>query len=366
MAKNKDNNEDPEEEKNNQFEDDDDFGLPDLDYDELEEEADQEFENMAEEPELDDVFNEEEIEVPEEDTPEESPASQEMEVEADLGEELGDDDWEKDLEMELDEEMKSGSLDESFYEEESFEEFQDNFEEKPKATPSPSFEEEDESVGGSVFGVDEEDEVIAADDDSDDFYSGIDEPVEAPKPAASETSAFRPSYADTTTTEETAKKGGFTKLVVIGTLLFLVVGAVLFILFDSSSLSSEPKAEKPKPEAVKPKPEPKPEPVVEKKPEPAKPKKPVANTVAAGEITKLPERNGKSYIIIASFFDGDMADDYAKKLSGEGKSPYIIPPFKDHRFYRVAIAEYENFIDAKDNLATYQGQYGADVWPLRY
>ncbi|MEO9475640.1 MAG: hypothetical protein ABJG41_08895 [Cyclobacteriaceae bacterium] len=44
----------------------------------------------------------------------------------------------------------------------------------------------------------------------------------------------------------------------------------------------------------------------------------------------------------------------------------MIPPFKDYRYYRVAIAEYDIFSDAAASVESFKMEYGEEVWPLRY
>ncbi|MEQ9307524.1 MAG: SPOR domain-containing protein, partial [Marinoscillum sp.] len=90
------------------------------------------------------------------------------------------------------------------------------------------------------------------------------------------------------------------------------------------------------------------------------------NTKPAGEVTRLSEKTGKTYIIVGSFFDDDIANDFAGDLSVKGRSPMVIPPFGESRFYRVAIAEFETFKDAQASLDGYKTEFGADIWPLRY
>jgi len=80
----------------------------------------------------------------------------------------------------------------------------------------------------------------------------------------------------------------------------------------------------------------------------------------------LSEATGKTYVVIGSFFDDDLANDYAEELSADGKSPIIIPPFGESRFYRVAIAEFNSFKDAQGGLESLKAEYGNDIWPLRY
>jgi len=83
-------------------------------------------------------------------------------------------------------------------------------------------------------------------------------------------------------------------------------------------------------------------------------------------VTNLDDRNGKAYVIVASFIDSDLAIDHANKLAAEGKSPYVIPPFGSSRYSRVGIAEFGSFEAAAATLDNYKSEYGDDVWALRY
>jgi cell division protein FtsN len=127
------------------------------------------------------------------------------------------------------------------------------------------------------------------------------------------------------------------------------------------------KKEQPKPAVEQPKPaEPEPKKEEPKKQEPKPTPKPVATQTTPGEVNALDQRTGKAYIIVASFVDGDLAADHASNLAGKGKSPYIIPPFNNGLYYRVAIAEFNTFDDATRNLENYKGEFGNDIWTLRY
>jgi hypothetical protein len=338
MANNKDQNEDPEEEKKNQFDEDDDFGLPDLDYDELDEESDDDL-SM-------DAFIEEELqddEVMDEIAEAKTEATLDEKEEDVFGE---DDDWEKQLEAELEDELKSGEFGEeveSFYQEESFDEFDSETTNKTKV----------DAPGVSVFSGDITPDPVKEAPKQESYTAKN----EAPKKEV----PFKPQYGQYLDNGK-SNKSKLTKIIIIGVVLFAVVASV-FLYFDKmASKKVKPVAKVEKPVAKEPVAEVV-EPVVEA---PKEVKKAVANTVAAGEIIKLDQATGKTYVIIASFFDDDMAMDYANKLSAQGKSPYIIPPFKDHRYYRVAIAEYNTFADASGNLEGFKQEYATEVWPLKY
>jgi hypothetical protein len=187
-----------------------------------------------------------------------------------------------------------------------------------------------------------------------------------------------------------SESGGksITKFIVIGVIVaFLLAAGLLYmqsILDENKSSSKIVKVEKTTPEPVAQDPDPEPiveEPVEEKQEPvtttPAKPTpspvvqkpQPVANNNAefTGSATTLRERTGRAYIVAGSFFDEDMASDYCKKLISQGiTSPFIIPPFNDTKFYRVAIADFGTYKEAADAIAQYQESYGQDIWALKY
>lgn len=339
MADDKNKNEDPEEEKDDQFDDDEDFGLPDLEYDELDEDdedgsSDDEFEEGATE---DDISAEED----------EIDLSGDNLDDIDISEEeMSDDDepedWEKELEKELEDELKAEEESPGFYEEESYEEF----------------ETKEEEIPASVFDNDEAPAPKAAPQ-----YAA--KPYEEVKPKSTSNVGRTVYQADSG-----SDKGKFTRTVVIGTLLFAAIAVVLLVLYNGDSTPKVAKKEKPV--ATKPvvKEEPKETPKEEVKPAEPKPKpkpKPApSNTLPAGEITKLPQATGKTYVIVGSFFDDDLATDFANELAVKGRSPMVIPPFGASRFHRVAIAEFNSFKDAQQGIEEYKAEFGADIWPLRY
>lgn len=286
---NKNKDEDPEEEKKNQFDDDEDFGLPDLEYEELEDDDDTSEESSDPEPAA------------------EAPEA---------------DEWEKELEEQPEEETKVDDTNESsedlFYQEESFDEFE-----------QPASE------------------------------SGSDQPVFDTDTGAG---TPPPTYTAQYDTGDSSR-GKFARVVVIGTLLFAVIAIVFWLVNDGAPEPKEPIAEIEPPTEVIPVDT---MPVVEEPVVEPEPVESQANRRTPGEITVLEQQTGKSYIVIGSFFDGDLAQDYAKKLSAEGKSPLIIPPFKNYRFHRVAIAEFESFKAAQASVETYKQEYGDSVWSLRY
>lgn len=85
-----------------------------------------------------------------------------------------------------------------------------------------------------------------------------------------------------------------------------------------------------------------------------------------GTIETLSERTRRYYVVIASAVDGDLLMDHAKKLSVQGVSTKIIPPFGKHKFYRLAVAEGDTYTETQTTADGLKGQYGEGVWVIRY
>ncbi|HET8859644.1 SPOR domain-containing protein [Marivirga sp.] len=100
---------------------------------------------------------------------------------------------------------------------------------------------------------------------------------------------------------------------------------------------------------------------VEPEPEVMEPEEPII-----GEVNTLNSRTGRSYVVVGSFFDDDLARDYADKLIKSGTNVYIIPPFGKSKFNRVAIEETDSFAKASTRATELAGQYKEQPWPLKY
>ncbi len=93
---------------------------------------------------------------------------------------------------------------------------------------------------------------------------------------------------------------------------------------------------------------------------------PVDETPAVGTVELLGSRTGKSYVIIGSFFDEDLAQDEGNKLAQGGVSTKVIPPFGRARFYRLAVGEFDSFREAAGNIDAYKSDFGENIWVLKY
>lgn len=93
---------------------------------------------------------------------------------------------------------------------------------------------------------------------------------------------------------------------------------------------------------------------------------PVDETPAVATVDLLGSRTGKSYIIVGSFFDEDLAVDEGNKLAQGGVSTKVIPPFGRARFYRLAVGEFDSFREAAGNIEDYKSDFGENIWVLKY
>ncbi len=76
---------------------------------------------------------------------------------------------------------------------------------------------------------------------------------------------------------------------------------------------------------------------------------------------------GRSYIIIGSFVDEDLARDLGQKLSARGVGIRILAPTsRAPLLHRVAVADYNTFNDALGEIEAYKLDYGESAWVLKY
>ena len=72
-------------------------------------------------------------------------------------------------------------------------------------------------------------------------------------------------------------------------------------------------------------------------------------------------------IVINSFFDGDLAVDYANKLAVDGFDSKILAPSDKKSFSRVVInEEFGSWQEAEANKAQFTEVFGDDIWVLKY
>ena len=85
-----------------------------------------------------------------------------------------------------------------------------------------------------------------------------------------------------------------------------------------------------------------------------------------GTFETINTGTGRYYIVLNSFFDEDLAADYARDLAAQGISTYIIGPPDKKGFNRVVIDEdYGSWNDAENRLNELKGTFGDAIWVLK-
>jgi len=169
--------------------------------------------------------------------------------------------------------------------------------------------------------------------------------------------------------EEDEEESKPTGLIVFGiiTLLLIIGISVYLFMFNgleqvSSWFGSEPE---PTTTFVEPEPEPIPEPepeVVEEDPVPD-----VDPLAPYSEISTISEPTGRSFIVVNSFVDADLAQDYGNKMLEQGVGVKILSPTdRAPLMHRVAVADYSDFEQAMNEVQMFREKYGENAWVLKY
>ncbi|WP_143961000.1 SPOR domain-containing protein [Litoribacter populi] len=151
--------------------------------------------------------------------------------------------------------------------------------------------------------------------------------------------------------EEKSRKKGWVWAALI--LLFLGFAAVLFWYVQTEEQEPEPQV------AEQPAPTPPPvieeEPVVEEEPE-------------TFTLTQIKSRVDapRYFLVVGSFIDEDMALDYSERLNENEKNTYLIYPYGQIAYYRLAVGEFENVASALEELNRVQADYQENLWVLKY
>ncbi|NJM93381.1 MAG: hypothetical protein HC842_00840 [Cytophagales bacterium] len=191
----------------------------------------------------------------------------------------------------------------------------DSEEENKKKGASDEFDDDD-------FGLPGLEDTESKDDDAVDYEYEYKEDEAALEPEAdfeeaSPTSAPKP---DLVFEEKRSNTAGLVVMVVL--LVVIVVVAVYYLWIKGAENRPEPVVmeELPIDTTLVEEPEPEPEPVT-------------VEETQTGALQVLNTNTGRYYVVVSSSIDGDMAMDYAKKLSAEGKNTYVIEPYGKNKIF---------------------------------
>jgi hypothetical protein len=180
---------------------------------------------------------------------------------------------------------------------------------------------------------------------------------------------FDPDFKEEDEEEEKGTNWGLV-IGIIAAVLLIVWALIYIFVFDGAKSLGLVEEEQPviqqiepEPEPVIEEPEPEPEPVVdEPDPEPE-----TDGTNAYSDVVVLSEPTGKTYVVVGSFIDDDLAMDLAAGMESQGGGARVIPPFGNQSLaYRVAVADFNTFQQASNNIEKFRSTFGPETWILKY
>jgi hypothetical protein len=229
-------------------------------------------------------------------------------------------------------------------------------------------ESDDFGLPDASFGSESEEEEQASEEESSFEYTLDPEPEEEQTGFGEFEEEDTPTYRYTPGEEE--KRGTPTGLIVFLSLLgvLIIVFIIYWFFIRSPREGTELAQQDITQQEVMEEPEPQ-QPIieepVEQEPEPLVMEEP--EEMSTGGFETINTQTGRYYIVLNSFFDGDLASDYAKDLADRGVSTLILAPPDRKGFHRVAIEEdFGGWSAAENRMNELKGTYGEDIWVLKY
>jgi len=92
------------------------------------------------------------------------------------------------------------------------------------------------------------------------------------------------------------------------------------------------------------------------------------NDVSQNVLTEITSRAAtpRYFVVVGSFIDNDLAKDYSAKLNKLGNPTFLIHPYGDIAYYRLAVAQYDNVTQALEVMEDKQGSFKENLWVLKY
>lgn len=72
------------------------------------------------------------------------------------------------------------------------------------------------------------------------------------------------------------------------------------------------------------------------------------------------------FLVVASFIDEDLAKDRAEELHAKEMNTFLVYPYGDIAYYRLAIGQYESFALAAEDIEKVKGDFKENLWVLKY
>ncbi|WP_200978779.1 SPOR domain-containing protein [Echinicola sp. 20G] len=189
--------------------------------------------------------------------------------------------------------------------------------------------------------------------------------VDETKPAAVvEPKASQPVVPPSNTVEEKEESSSKTWLIVLLIFLLGIIGyAVYYFNYQPVDVNADSNLNQAE-EAIQPvQPE-----ESEEIPAPVEPEvsAPIASSTPA--MTEINEKGDQPrYLVtVGAFIDGDLAKDFSKKLNNKGYNTYLILPGYGSSFYKLAIADFDNVVDATAMIEKEQANFEETLWVFKY
>lgn len=226
-------------------------------------------------------------------------------------------------------------------------------------------ESDDFGLPDSSYGYEKSEEESKASEETSFEYTSDPEPEDEHVGFGEFEEEHTPTYRYTH--EEERRKSSTGLIVFLSILGFLIVMVVIYWFFirtPGPQRQVQPGVSQQETEDTRPS-----EPVVE---EPVDEPEPVIMDdappqTATGAFETINASTGRYYIVLNSFFDEDLASDYAKQLAGQGINSYILSSPDRKGFNRVVIdRDFGTWNEAENLMNEMKGTFGDDIWVLKY
>lgn len=90
--------------------------------------------------------------------------------------------------------------------------------------------------------------------------------------------------------------------------------------------------------------------------------------VATPVLTEIESRAEapRYFVVVGSFIDDDLARDYSDRLNKQGEATFLIHPYGEIHYFRLAVGQHENVNLALEAMEEVQGKYEENLWVLKY
>ena len=85
-----------------------------------------------------------------------------------------------------------------------------------------------------------------------------------------------------------------------------------------------------------------------------------------GEFQAVGMSTGSYYVVVGSFIDDDLARDQSNRINKDGMDTYLIEPYNNNKFYRLAVGNFSSWNDAADKMEDLKSTFGHEIWVLKY